>query len=173
MLLYLDESGIDGISKDIFVGGILTGSKVDKNIIKQTIIKSFKKAPKIPEYKYNERLFDDKIKYKVVKEITSKYKYIYTKIPAGLDSHTTNISKCIANIIDSIDSIHTDNKDTLDIIYDKTTLKINKQTIDQYIRNKKINFTFKMLDSKNEFGLQCADWIVGATRSDKLKDPTL
>ena len=81
MRLYLDESGIDGISKDIFVGGIFTSSKVDKNIVRQTILKSFKKAPNLQEYKYSERLFDDKIKHKVIKEITSKYKYIYTKDP--------------------------------------------------------------------------------------------
>ena len=77
MRLYLDESGIDGISKDIFVGGIFTSSKVDKNIVRQTILKSFKKAPNLQEYKY-------------------------TKMPAGLDGHAINISKCIACIIDKL-----------------------------------------------------------------------
>ena len=161
MIFYGDESGIDGNSKYIYVGGILSDEPLTKNIIKSELNKKFKKLPIRTEYKYSDRGLDQKIKDKIIKNLNKKFKIVTKNKKYSKLNIADSLSRLLAQIVD--DYGLNGSNDVFEIIYDKTKHLINEESISKYIKSD-IKFKFKMIDSKNSYGVQCSDWVVGDAR---------
>lgn len=173
MYLYLDESGTDGRSEFIFVGGVYSEYKIKSNLINKIIRKNFKKSPKIDEYKFSNKVFDKKLKTKVIKNIKDEFKIVSFNHKANFKNTKEILCKLIAKNLEKVSKENPNAK--ISIIYDKISEKITKTDIEKYLtyQNKmslelKIDFVFTMQDSKLEKGIQMADWVVGADRSRML-----
>lgn len=160
MYLFLDESGIDGKSDLVFVGGIYTKDIISGNFIRKTILKSIKKAPKINEYKYSDNIFSKKLKDKVIKNLKYKFVYVYHSKKSNSKNIKDILCELISNCLEKVSSGY---KGKIFVIYDKNSLKITKNDIQKFLKLK-IDFDFEMQDSKNSSGLQISDWIVGAAK---------
>ena len=159
MIFYGDESGIDGNSAYVYVGGMLSDEAIHKNILKSELIKKFKKLPVRAEYKYSDKDLDQKIKNKVIQNIHKSFKMVSKKKKYDKENISQTISKMLAEIVDEYGV----ENEVFEIIYDKTTHKVTKESIEKYSKGKQ-PFQFKMMDSRNSYGVQCADWVVGDAR---------
>jgi hypothetical protein len=171
MYLYLDETGIDGKSELVYVGGVYSDIPIFKNIIKNKI-KKYIRNPKIKdELKYSDRSTKQNIKDKIIKDIKKVHKSITHSEKFSSD---TTLNIILKLIIENIISVYKKEKckksDKFFVYYDKTRLKIDTETILNKTKETEINFpeiVFEMLDSKNSAGIQIADWIVGDSRVNK------
>lgn len=158
MYIYLDESGTDGQSKNLIVGGICTSKEVDKNLIRSRIKKYIRK-PNFPgEIKHNNRDITQKVKSKIFKDIKDKYDIIFDYKKYNPKNLKEDTSRLIANCLEKVNSGQ--KIEVVFVKYDKSDLKVTKETIAKYLSSK-INFEFEMIDSERSPGVQCADWVVG------------
>ena len=162
MYLYLDESGTDGKSEFIYVGGVFSEYKIRNNFIKKNITKRFKRVPNLNEYKFSNKNIDNKLKLKVLEEIKKEFSFVFFKEKVNnkktKDLLCLLISKCIKHV-------HrlSGGKDVY-VVYDRISIKITDSDLQKCINNSDVKFKFDMQDSNFEKGIQIADWVVGAAR---------
>lgn len=119
------------------------------------------------------KIFDKKLKLKVIKNIKDEFKIVSFKYRANFKNTKEILCKLVAK---NLERVSKENPNTqISVIYDKISEKITKKDIEKYLtyQNKvslesKIDFVFTMQDSKLEKGIQIADWVVGADRAGML-----
>ncbi len=162
MYLYLDESGIDGKSKFVVVGGVYSDCNIFKNLIKKSI-KKYIRNPKIKdEFKYADKNVSDSVRNKILKDISKTYSTISKKELFGKASIKNTLIELISENV--LEIIKRETIKCVYIFYDKTRLSISKEDIIKSLSVKDIKIDFTMIDSKDSPGIQMADWIVGNER---------